>query len=107
MCQPSLCTLCNEVSTRDEFVCCISDLTEDVWDSAETDEAGPCGREVTSEVKLLNLDHEGGRRLELQDLAPSHLRQVHEDLAGHHDLHLVVDLLWCVPSLDFLKQLIL
>ena len=68
--------------------------TEDVWDSAETGEVGPRGREVAAEVKLLDLGPEGGRRLELQDHAPSLLRQVQQDVHSHHDLHLVVDLLW-------------
>ena len=64
-------TLCNKVFSRDEFVRCISDVTQYVWDSSETCEAGPNGREVTPEVKLLNLDQEGRRRLELQDHAPA------------------------------------
>ena len=68
--------------------------TKDVWDSAEAGEVGPRGRKVTAEVKLLDLDPEGGRRLELQDHAPSLLRQVQQDVHSHHDLHLVVDLLW-------------
>ena len=71
----TFCTLYNdnEVFSHDEFVRCISDLTHNAWDSSETGEAGPGGREVTAEVKFLDLDQEGGRRLELQDHAPTHL----------------------------------